>query len=137
MTPEISDIDTTTDEIAKMNHIVVLTGAGISVASKIPTFRGEGGFWTLRGNYFLDNLFTHLSHQLDKEEKRKTSEFLTYRNFMNNPEDIWHWHHELRKTVAMNNPNVSHDCLAELQVFCEKSNHKFTMITQVIIFSWN
>ena len=49
MTPEISDLDTVTDEIAKMNHIVVLTGAGISAASKIPTFRGEGGFWTLRG----------------------------------------------------------------------------------------
>jgi len=117
MTPEISDIDTITDEIAKMNHIVVLTGAGISAASKIPTFRGEGGLWTLR----------------DQEEKVKTSEFLTYRNFMSNPEDIWHWHHELRKTVAMNNPNVSHDCLAELQVFCEKSNHKFTLITQVKI----
>ena len=50
MTPEISDIDTITDEVAKMNHIVVLTGAGLSVASKIPTFRGEGGFWTLRGS---------------------------------------------------------------------------------------
>jgi NAD-dependent deacetylase sirtuin 5 len=26
-------------------HLVVLTGAGISAESGIPTFRGEGGFW--------------------------------------------------------------------------------------------
>jgi len=116
MTPEITDLDTITDEIAKMEHIVVLTGAGISVASNLPSFRGEGGFWTTR----------------DKQEKVKASEFLTYTNFISYPEEIWHWHHELRKTVAMNNPNISHTCLADFQVFCEKSNRKFTMITQNI-----
>ena len=27
-------------------HICILTGAGLSAASGVPTFRGSGGFWT-------------------------------------------------------------------------------------------
>jgi len=30
-----------------------LKGAGQSVASNIPTFRGEGGYWTLRSKFSL------------------------------------------------------------------------------------
>ena len=32
-------------ELDKANYVVVLTGAGISAESGIPTFRGPGGFW--------------------------------------------------------------------------------------------
>lgn len=30
---------------AKANHIVIISGAGISAESGIPTFRGAGGYW--------------------------------------------------------------------------------------------
>jgi len=33
------------EEFAKSKHIVVLTGAGVSAESGVPTFRGAGGFW--------------------------------------------------------------------------------------------
>ena len=30
---------------AKAKHILVLSGAGISAESGVPTFRGAGGYW--------------------------------------------------------------------------------------------
>lgn len=33
------------EEFAKAQNIVILTGAGISAESGVPTFRGAGGFW--------------------------------------------------------------------------------------------
>jgi len=33
------------EEFAKSKHLVVLTGAGVSAESGVPTFRGAGGFW--------------------------------------------------------------------------------------------
>jgi len=52
--PEIYDTDRTltvkikrlTAEIQSSTNIVILTGAGISTAAKIPDFRGPNGFWT-------------------------------------------------------------------------------------------
>ncbi|MFN8640021.1 MAG: Sir2 family NAD-dependent protein deacetylase [Dehalococcoidia bacterium] len=35
--------------LAAARHTVVLAGAGLSKESGIPTFRGEGGLWTVRG----------------------------------------------------------------------------------------
>ena len=32
--------------IVNANHLVAFTGAGISVESGIPPFRGEGGIWS-------------------------------------------------------------------------------------------
>ncbi len=48
------------------------------------------------------------------------------------PEEIWRWHHEFRKWVEKNKPNVSHHALADLQMFYKKQNQKFTLITQNI-----
>ena len=33
------------NEIEKAKHLVIMTGAGVSAESGIPTFRGEGGLW--------------------------------------------------------------------------------------------
>lgn len=43
------------EAMSKCKKIMLLTGAGISVASGIPTFRGEGGFWTTRGRTYTLN----------------------------------------------------------------------------------
>jgi NAD-dependent deacetylase len=34
------------DLLARARHVVALTGAGLSVESGIPPFRGPGGLWT-------------------------------------------------------------------------------------------
>ena len=40
-----SDMAAFRADFAKAKHIVVLTGAGVSAESGVPTFRGAGGFW--------------------------------------------------------------------------------------------
>lgn len=49
MQPRPGNPNNTAEIIANSKNVLFLTGAGLSVASGIPTFRGEGGFWTLRG----------------------------------------------------------------------------------------
>jgi hypothetical protein len=41
----ISDMAAFREEFVKAKHIVVLTGAGVSAESGVPTFRGAGGYW--------------------------------------------------------------------------------------------
>lgn len=48
--PTISDIETVAEILILKTKIIILTGAGISVASGIPTFRGKGGFWTTKNS---------------------------------------------------------------------------------------
>ena len=40
-----SDMASFREHFAKAKHIVVLTGAGVSAESGVPTFRGAGGYW--------------------------------------------------------------------------------------------
>ena len=59
-----------------------MTGAGISAASGIPTFRGQGGFW--------------------KDAKKYANEqdpmLLLRREFFDvNPMPIWEWHYDFIK----------------------------------------
>ena len=42
-------LDRAADLLAASKHAVALVGAGMSKESGIPTFRGEGGLWTIRG----------------------------------------------------------------------------------------
>lgn len=114
--PRVSSIKDVVQEIKTKGHIVILTGAGQSVASNIPTFRGEGGYWTLR----------------NENEKISASSFLTHKYFYKSPEEIWRWHHVFRRLVEKNRPNISHHALADLQIFYKKQKKKFTLITQNI-----
>lgn len=40
-----SDMSAFREIFAKSKHILVLSGAGISAESGVPTFRGAGGYW--------------------------------------------------------------------------------------------
>ena len=40
-----SDMSAFREKFGHSKHIVVLTGAGVSAESGVPTFRGAGGFW--------------------------------------------------------------------------------------------
>lgn len=86
-------ISKASEKIIQSKHCVAFCGAGISVASGIPTFRGEEGIWT-----------------------KYDPQYFEYEYFMEHPDESW----MLTKYVFYNEmldarPNEAHYALAELQ----------------------
>lgn len=80
-------------ELKKSKRAVALTGAGISVESGIPPFRGKGGLW----------------------EKYNPDEYAHVLSFKRNPEKVWIMLKEMIDTIRMAKPNLAHGALAELE----------------------
>ena len=89
--PEFSD--TLVDRLARAEHVVVLTGAGISAESGIPTFRDPGGLW----------------------EKFEPQELANVEAFLDNPELVQGWYRHRRQVVEDAEPNAGHRALADLE----------------------
>ncbi len=83
---------------------VVLTGAGISAESGVPTFRGSEGLWR---NFRAEELATPGAFEKD-------------------PVLVWQWYDWRRSIVSSIEPNPGHRALAELA----KRYDDFTIITQ-------
>jgi len=90
--------------LAQAASLAVLTGAGISAESGVPTFRGAGGLWK---NY-------------------KPEELATPEAFAKNPKLVWEWYNWRREIIAQAQPHAGHRALVEL----EKRIPRFTLITQ-------
>jgi len=86
-----------------------LTGAGISVDSNIPTYRGTGGLW-VKGS-----------------KLHKPEDFATYSYFIEHPEEFWQFILFRKKLFAQANPNKSHFTLVEIEELLEE---RFHLITQ-------
>ena len=77
---------------------MIMTGAGISAASGIPTFRGQDGFW--------------------KEAKQYAGEsdpmaLLTRVFFDKNPMPVWEWHYDFIKLAESKKVNLGHKAIAK------------------------
>lgn len=95
------------DVKAKMRSaakVAVLTGAGVSAESGVPTFRGEEGLWR---NF-------------------RPEELATPEAFAQNPKLVWEWYDWRRGLIAKLEPNPGHFALADM----EKKYPHFTLITQ-------
>ena len=105
-----SDCRAALDEIRdRQGTTLILTGAGISAESGIPTFRGPEGYWTVGGqNYRPEDLAT----------------LSTFRRL---PEDIWGWYLYRRGICARAEPNAAHLALARLEQDLED---RMTLVTQ-------
>jgi NAD-dependent deacetylase len=89
--------------------VLVLTGAGISAESGIPTFRGPEGYWTVgQHNY-------------------RPEELATASAFKRLPEDIWGWYLFRRGVCARAEPNPAHFALAQLE---QRLQDRVTLVTQ-------
>ena len=99
-----SNVDLARAAIAQAKSIAVLTGAGVSAESGIPTFRSNGGFW----------------------KTRRFQDLATAEGFLRDPAMVWQWYEERRRAVAATHPNAGHYALAQM----EARAHRFTLITQ-------
>ncbi|MFQ5950374.1 MAG: NAD-dependent deacetylase, partial [Nitrospiria bacterium] len=97
-------IDLVRKRVTTAEAVTVLTGAGISAESGIPTFRGEGGLW----------------------KQFKAEELATPEAFRDHPGIVWEWYHWRRGIIAKKHPNRAHIALVEL----EARVPRFTLITQ-------
>ncbi|MEM1043459.1 MAG: NAD-dependent deacylase [Bacteroidota bacterium] len=85
--------DTLVERLARAERVAVLTGAGISAESGVPTFRDPGGLW----------------QQFRPEELANIDAFLA------NPVLVQGWYAHRRAVVEEVQPNPGHTALAELE----------------------
>jgi NAD-dependent deacetylase len=91
--------------LAAAKSVTVLTGAGVSAESGIPTFRdAQTGLWA----------------------KFSPEELATPRAFRRDPRLVWEWYEWRRKLVADAKPNSAHLALAEMEGLLQR----FHLVTQ-------
>jgi len=92
------------DWIRNASRVTVLTGAGISAESGVPTFRGDQGLW----------------------KEHKPEDLATPEAFLRDPRLVWEWYDWRRQAIAKAAPNPGHRALVELEV----QKRFFTLVTQ-------
>ena len=85
-------------------EVVVLTGAGISAGSGIPTFRNQRGLWN----------------------QYRPEQLATPQAFTKNPKLVWEFYNWRREIIAAARPNCAHLTLADM----ERCIPHFALITQ-------
>ncbi|KAL5007463.1 hypothetical protein ScPMuIL_016269 [Solemya velum] len=98
------------EHFAKSKHIVVLTGAGVSAESGVPTFRGAGGLW----------------------RKWNAPELASPLAFAENPSLVWEFYHYRREVMLSKEPNKGHKAIAECEKRLKKQGRRVVVITQNI-----
>jgi NAD-dependent deacetylase len=79
-----------TSRIRDARRLTVMTGAGVSAASGVPTFRGPGGLW----------------------RRYRPEELATAQAFARDPSLVWEWYEWRRERIASCTPNRAHEVLA-------------------------
>jgi NAD-dependent SIR2 family protein deacetylase len=85
-------------------RVLVITGAGVSAESGIPTFRGKDGYW----------------RNLDP------AKLATPEAFAKNPGLVWEWYRERRQRIRNAQPNAAHEAIAKLA----EHTDEFLLVTQ-------
>ena len=85
-------------------RVFVITGAGVSAESGIPTFRGKDGYW----------------RNLDP------AKLATPEAFARDPELVWQWYRERRQRIRNAKPNAAHEAIVKLSILARN----FLLVSQ-------
>ena len=105
-----SDLAKFKAEFAEAKNVVVLTGAGVSAESGVPTFRGAGGYW----------------------RTFSAPDLATPEAFRSDPSLVWEFYHYRRELMLTKSPNAAHKAIAEAQKRLRSKGKQLTVITQNI-----
>ncbi len=103
---EMTDFKRALELIKNAKKVAILTGAGISAESGVPTFRGRGGLW----------------------QKHRADELATPEAFRKDPVLVWKFYDYRRQLISKVKPNKAHKILAEW----ENSFENTEIVTQNI-----
>jgi NAD-dependent deacetylase len=98
-----TELEATRRRLRGARRVTVLTGAGVSAASGVPTFRGAGGLW----------------------KSRQAQQLATPEAFAEDPGLVWEWYAWRREVIAACRPNAAHEVIA---LWSERPG--FTLVTQ-------
>jgi NAD-dependent deacetylase len=109
-------LDEVIDRLRAARRVAALTGAGVSAASGIPTFRGADGLW----------------------KKVRAETLATPEAFENDPKLVWEWYDWRRGMIREAHPNAAHEVLARWTQATGRPHapsttphaFRFTLITQ-------
>jgi NAD-dependent deacetylase len=94
-------------DLAKYRKIVIVTGAGISVASGLPTYRGVGGLW----------------------EEVDVASHATAAAMEADPARVWGFFADVRAQIAVARPNAGHLAIARVEQRL-RGDQELTVLTQ-------
>ncbi|MCP5120677.1 MAG: hypothetical protein GY953_58535, partial [bacterium] len=100
----VSPVSDAREWLRGANAVAVLTGAGISAESGVPTFRGAAGLW----------------------REYRPEELATPEAFARDPKLVWEWYSWRRGLIADTKPNSGHEALVEI----ERRIERFALVTQ-------
>lgn len=86
----MTDLDDLASRIRLANRLTIMTGAGVSAASGIPTFRGPQGLW----------------------RQFRPEDLATPDAFARDPQVVWEWYAWRREQIAACQPNAAHEVIA-------------------------
>jgi len=97
-------LDLVANRLKRASRLTILTGAGVSAASGVPTFRGSGGLW----------------------RQFRPEDLATPEAFSRDPVLVWEWYAWRRELIAACKPNPAHDVIARWS----RTFERCTVITQ-------
>jgi NAD-dependent deacetylase len=100
----LTELEQARQWLTDAKSLAVLTGAGISAESGVPTFRGAEGLW----------------------KEYKPEDLATPEAFAKDPRLVWEWYNWRREIIKKAQPNAAHKALVKLEIRIAQ----FTLITQ-------
>jgi NAD-dependent protein deacetylase/lipoamidase len=97
------EIDIVRRKLQSARTVTIVTGAGVSAASGVPTFRGAGGLW----------------------RNRQATQLATPEAFAQDPVLVWEWYAWRRQVISQCTPNAAHETIARWS-----RRPGFTLVTQ-------